>query len=80
MYLMSDLAKECKISTAKHSDVQISYMDGEDMKELPGVIGKWEFEVEQYQQRTGETFPEIMRLPILFSMVPKGWKKEIETK
>jgi adenylyl cyclase-associated protein len=35
VYLMSDPAKECKISTAKHSDVQISYMDGEDMKELP---------------------------------------------
>ena len=51
-----------------------------DMKELPGVIGKWELEVKQYQQRTGETFPEIMRMPILFSMVPKGWRKEIEAK
>lgn len=35
VYLMSDEAKKCILSTAKHSDVQISYMDGEEMKELP---------------------------------------------
>eukprot|EP00947_MAST-08B_sp_MAST-8B-sp1_P000236 g236.t1 len=35
VYLMSDEAKKCQISTAKHSDVQLSYMDGEDMAEVP---------------------------------------------
>ena len=37
-----------------------------DMKELPGVIGKWELEVKQYQQRSGKAFPEEMRMPIFF--------------
>ena len=32
---MSDEARMMQISTSKHSDVQVSYMDGDDMKEVP---------------------------------------------
>ena len=35
IYLMTDEAKTCQILTSKHSDVQVSYVDGEDMKEVP---------------------------------------------
>lgn len=35
IYLMSEAAKNCQISTSKHSDVQVTYMKGEDPVEKP---------------------------------------------
>jgi len=35
IYLMSEAAKRCQISTSMHSDVQVTYMKGEDPVEKP---------------------------------------------
>jgi len=35
VYLMSDEAKKMRLSTAKHSDVQLSYMKDDEMVEVP---------------------------------------------
>ena len=35
IYLMSDEAKKIAISTSKHSDVQVAFMKGDDMVEVP---------------------------------------------
>ena len=40
------------------------------MAELPGAIDKWEQSVKQYEERSSELFPEVMKMPVLMQMVP----------
>ena len=45
---------------------------------MPAAIAKFEKDLKVFFDRTGETFPEVLKLPILLQMVPAAWKKEIE--
>ena len=40
------------------------------MSELPSTIEKWEASMRQYEDRSGESFPESMKMPILMQMIP----------
>ena len=46
---------------------------------MPAAIQKLEHDFKTFHDRTGDTFPDILKLPILLQMVPQAWKKEIET-
>ena len=41
-----------------------------NMSELPSTIEKWEAGLRQYEDRSGESFPESMNIPILMQMIP----------
>ena len=40
------------------------------MSELPSAIERWEAGIRQYEDRSGETFPKVMKIQILMQMVP----------
>ena len=41
-----------------------------NMSELPGTVEKWEANVRQYEDRSGDKFPESMKMLILMQMIP----------
>ena len=45
---------------------------------MPAAIAKFEKDVKVFFDRTDETFPEVLKLPILLQMIPAAWKEEIE--
>ena len=48
-----------------------------DIKELPAAIGKWELEQRKYEEQSGKTSPEELRMPILLTMVPLAHMKDV---
>ena len=47
--------------------------------DLPAAVSKFERDCKTFQERTGELFPQMMKLPILLQMIPAAWKKEMES-
>ena len=41
-----------------------------NMAELPAAIDTWESNVRKFEERSGESFPEVMRMPVLMQMIP----------
>ena len=41
-----------------------------NMTELPAAIDTWEASVRKFEERSGEMFPEVMRMPVLMQMIP----------
>ena len=40
------------------------------MAELPAAIDQWESNVTKFEDRSGQKFPEIMKMPVLMQMIP----------
>ena len=49
------------------------------ISQMPAAIAKFEKDLKVFHERTGEAFPEVLKLPILIQMIPSSWKKEFET-
>ena len=47
--------------------------------QMLAAIAKFEKDLKVFHERTGEAFPEVVKLPILIQMIPTSWKKEFET-
>ena len=61
-----------KMNSLMHGKVCKSIAD------MPIAIADFEKNLKVFSERTGETFPNILKLPILMQMVPISWKKEVE--
>ena len=46
--------------------------------DLPAAVLIFERDCKTFNERTGETFPQLLKLPILLQMIPAAWKKEME--
>ena len=46
--------------------------------DLPAAVSKFERDCKTFHERTGESFPQLLKLPILLQMIPAAWKKEME--
>ena len=46
--------------------------------DLPAAVSKFERDCKTFHERTGEVFPQLLKLPILLQMIPAAWKKEME--
>ena len=40
------------------------------MAELPAAIDQWESNITKFEDRSGQKFPEIMKMPVLMQMIP----------
>ena len=45
---------------------------------MPAAIAKFENDLKVFFDRTGEVFPEVLKLLTPLQMVPAAWKKEIQ--
>ena len=61
-----------KMNSLMHGKVCKSIAD------MPIAIADFEKNLKVFSERTGQTFPNILKLPILMQMVPLSWKKEVE--
>ena len=48
------------------------------MAEMPAAIDRIEKDIRTFNDRTGETFPEMFKMPILLQLIPPAYKREIE--
>ena len=51
----------------------------ESISQMPASTAKFEKDLKVFHDRTGEAFPEVLKLPILIQMIPSSRKKEFET-
>ena len=51
-----------------------------NMSDMPAAIDKFEKDIRMFKDRTGQDFPEILKMPLLLQMIPTIWKREVDAR